>query len=144
MLTDRVTRAARAFGELNLLIGLLGFLGPAVTGNDDRFVNLDPGHLLGVAAINWPHALLHVLYGVLGFEASESARSSRAYMGLGAVFWGAMAAMGWRATGFDRRIHVVMGLALDAGANVVHTVWVGVGLAVAPWRERRSPSAVNN
>lgn len=46
-----------------------------------------------------------------------------------------MAAMGWRATGFDRRIHVVMGFALDAGANVVHTVWVGVGLAVAPWRD---------
>ena len=44
-----------------------------------------------------------------------------------------MAVMRWRATGVDRDIHIVMGLALDAGANVVHTVWAGFGLLFALW-----------
>lgn len=44
-----------------------------------------------------------------------------------------MAVMGWRATGVDRDIHIVIGLALDVGANVVHTVWSGIGLVFALW-----------
>lgn len=44
-----------------------------------------------------------------------------------------MAVMGWRATGVDRDIHIVMGMALDAGANVVHTVWTGIGLIFVLW-----------
>lgn len=130
--SSAVQIATRAFGTVNVLIGVLGFFGPAVTGNEDRFVNTRPGHLLGVAAINWLHALLHALYGMLCFKVGKQPCSSRVFMGLSAMFWGAMAAMGWRATGVDREIHLVKGLALDVGANVVHTIWAVIGF-VGVW-----------
>lgn len=92
MITERVSAtiqtATRAFAAVNLLIGVLGFFGPAVTGNDDQLINIKPGHLLGVAAINWLHALLHVSYGVLALKTSHHPRSSRTFMRLSTVFWG--------------------------------------------------------
>lgn len=67
---------------------MLGFFGPAVTGNDERLINIKPGHLLGVAAINWLYALLHASYGILGLKIGQRSWSSRAFMGLSAAFWG--------------------------------------------------------
>lgn len=73
--------ATRVFGAVNFLIGVLGLFGPAVTGNDDRLINVEPGHLLGGAVINWRHALLHAAYGDLGLEMGRRFRPSRLFMG---------------------------------------------------------------
>lgn len=43
----RVQKAALWFGLLNVVIGVAGFLGAAVTGNQDGFININPGNLLG-------------------------------------------------------------------------------------------------
>lgn len=56
-------RSAEYFGWTDLAIGVLGFFGPAVTGNGDGLINVRPGKLLGITAINWAHALLHASWG---------------------------------------------------------------------------------
>ena len=116
------------FGAVHILGGLLGFVGPAVWGNDDDFVNVEPGLFLGRVAVNGPHALLHVLFGVLGVRASRDAESARRYMGLNAVFFAALAAVGWRRFGFERGIHMMGGLAMDGWGNLGHGIISAFGL----------------
>lgn len=51
---------ARSSAWLNVAIGSAGLAEPTVTGNDDRIIDLHAGHLLSLAAMNPPHALLHL------------------------------------------------------------------------------------
>lgn len=109
------------FGVLNILVGLLGLVGPAVKGNDDRgLINTKPGLFLGKVAVNGPHAVLHVLFGGLGLQASQDAASARRYLEFGAIFFGAFAAIGWRQFGLERGIHMIAGLAVDRWGNIGH------------------------
>lgn len=118
-----VQSVVRKFGALNILAGLLGFVGPAMKGNDEsRLINVRPGLFLGVVAVNGPHALLHVLFGALGVKASRDATSARQYMGFGAVLFGLFAAVGWRKFGFERGVHMIGGLAVDGWGNLGHTL----------------------
>ena len=117
-----IRSVVRKFSAVHILGGLLGFVGPAVWGNDDDFVNVEPGLFLGRVAVNGPHALLHVLFGVLGVRASRNAESARQYMGLNAVFFAALAAVGWRRFGFERGIHMMGGFAMDGWGNLGHSV----------------------
>ena len=126
----------RAFGALHVLAGLLGFVGPAVEGNDDGLVNVDPGLFLGRVAVNGPHALLHVLIGILGLRASRDAGAARGYMGLNAAFFGAFAVMGWRKFGFERGVHWIGPFALDGWGNLGHGVLSAFGLGVYVGSER--------
>lgn len=124
-----VETAARRFSALNAAVGLLGFVGPAVWENDDEgLINTDPGLFLGEFAVNGPHALVHVVYGILGLVFVRDSASARRFMGFSAVFWGAMTAMGWRAFGLERGVHVVMGLAIDGWANVGHALFAVLGV----------------
>lgn len=106
-----------------LSIGILGFVGPAVWGNDnDGFVNIEPGLFLGEFAINGRHSVLHVLVGLLGLQASRDPEAARQYMGFGTLFFGTFAAIGWREFGFERGVHMIGGFALDVWSNVAHTL----------------------
>ncbi len=49
-----VRRATYTFGVVNVAIGICGFSGPLVGGNHDRLVNVSPGYLFGLFAMNWP------------------------------------------------------------------------------------------
>ena len=42
--------AVRGFALLQIVVGLLGFTGPAVRGNEDCIVNLRPGRLCRAGA----------------------------------------------------------------------------------------------
>ena len=118
----------RKFGAVHILGGLLGFVGPAVWGNDDDFLNVEPGLFLGRVAVNGPHALLHVVFGVLGVRASRDAASARRYMGLNAAFFGALAAVGFQRFGFERGVHMMGGFAMDGWGNLGHAVISAFGL----------------
>lgn len=115
------------FSLVHILGGLLGFVGPAVWGNDDDFVNIKPGLFLGRVAVNGPHALLHVLFGVLGVRASWDAESAHRYMGFNAVFFAVLAAVGWHRIGFKQGIHMMGGLAMDGWGNLGHSVISALG-----------------
>ena len=118
-----IQKATLYFAIVNLVIGVAGYIGPLVIGNEDGLININPGMLLGLIAINWLHASLHLIYGLLGLWARSDSGRSRAYLGLGAVIFGVMAVMGILSFGFEPGIHLVMGMALDAQGNVIHILW---------------------
>ena len=66
-----VQTAAKYLSLANLLVGIAGFFAPVVTGNSDRIINIHPGRLFGIFAVNWPHALLHVVFGLSGLPAQR-------------------------------------------------------------------------
>lgn len=121
--SSEIQTIVRKFGALMVSIGLLGFVGPAVWGNnDDGLVNIEPGLFLGEFAINGRHSLLHILVGWLASRASRDPEAARQYMGFGTLFFGAFAVIGWREFRFERGVHMIGGFALDVWSNVAHTV----------------------
>lgn len=127
----RIEKATSAFGALNLLIGAAGLTGPAVWGNDDRAVNIRPGKLLGVVAINAPHALLHVGVGAAALAASRDADLARRFMGAESALFAALAVIGTAHVRNEPGIHVVMGMAIDRMGNGIHAAWTAFGLKYA-------------
>ena len=126
----------RRFGALHIFAGLLGLVGPAVEGNDDGLVNIAPGLFLGRVAVNGPHALLHVLVGLVGLRASRDADSARRYLLASSAFFGAFAAVGWRRFGFERGVHRIGVFAVDGWGNLGHTIISAASLMLGT-RERR-------
>ena len=126
-----VRQVAKYFGIVNAGLGALGLFGPAVTGNRDGLINVHPGRLLDVFAINWLHALLHLGVGVFGFPASRSGSSAASYMRLNAALFGLLATAGfWK--GRERAgIYMVMGMAINQADNLVHAAWAAIGLIFA-------------
>lgn len=121
-------RATRNFALANLAVGLLGFVGAAVTGNDDRIINIRPGKLLGLAATNWLHSLLHLGTGAAILAASRSERASLRAMQATALGFGAMAAMGINTTRGRDGTFMMMGMVIDNAGNLVHLAWTSIGL----------------
>ena len=116
-----IQTGARGIGVLNALIGIIGFAGPAVKGNDDRgLINMKPGLFLGLVAVNAGHNLLHIMFGVLGVQASRNAESSYQYMGFCTAFFGLFSAAVWKEVKFDRDIHIIGGVAMNWWANLGH------------------------
>lgn len=129
---SEIQSVVRRFGAVHVFAGLLGLVGPAIEGNDDSgLINLKPGLFLGVVAVNAPHALLHVLFGVLGVKASRDAGSARRYTEFSAAFFGLFAAVGWRKFGFERGVHMIWGLAVDGWGNLGHVLISIVNLITA-------------
>lgn len=126
-----VQKAAFYFGVVNLIVGIAGFIGPFVTGNNDGIININPGNLFGIFGMNWLHATAHVLFGVAGMAVRAKYDSSVAYMWVVAVVFGAMAAMGFMQFGMQEGLHSVMGMTVDRLGNVVHTIWALIGLYFA-------------
>ena len=129
---EPVQTAARAFTAANLGVGLAGFTGPLVQGNDDRVINLKPGLLFGVVAINWVHALAHLGLGVAGLAAAGDARRERNYVKLHAALFTPLAVMGWMHARRhpEERIHMLMGMAVDRRGNFIHSAWAAAAAGV--------------
>ena len=124
--------AALSMGIANLAFGLLGFVGPAVTGNSDRVINRNKGKLFDVFAINAPHALAHTILGGLGIAAQRSPRLAERYLEAGAVAHASLAAAGIVKERNRRKgINEFLGLALNAADNVLHGVWGAACVALA-------------
>lgn len=77
-------------------MGVLGFIGPAVNGNDDRLINIRPGKQLELASVNWLYSLMHLLFGLYGRQARHSTRQSRIHMYTTALGFGTMSFMALR------------------------------------------------
>lgn len=103
-----------------------------MTGNDDDgLVNTEPGLFLGTVAVNGPHALLHVLFGLAGLRASRDPDSARRYLLASGAFFGAFAAVGWRRFGFERGVHPIGIFAVDGWGNLGHAILSAIGWATA-------------
>lgn len=127
--SSQARSAVRRFGVLHTVAGLLGLVGPAVWENDDDgLVNIESGLFLGVVAVNGPHALLHVLWGLLGLRASREEDSARKHAKRSTVLFGVFAAIGWRKFGFERGVHYIAGLAVDGWGNLGHAIISVLGL----------------
>lgn len=125
---DSMRTTARALTAANLAVGITGFLSPFVTQNDERGINVRPGLLYGVFAMNWAHALLHLSTGIAGLPAWSDRQRARRYLRLHVVLYGALAAYAWPKVLGPGRIHMVMGMALDAQGNAVQMLWAAAGL----------------
>lgn len=127
-------RAALYFGILNLLIGLAGYLGPFVTGNQDGLINIDTGQLFGLLAMNWVHAGLHLAFGLYGLAVRDSAEDARTYFWAVTVIFGVAAVLGFLAqAGFmvkrdPEGVLLVLEMAVDTAANLLHLAWAGIAL----------------
>jgi hypothetical protein len=121
--------AAEYFGWTKLAIGALGLFRPTVTDNADGLINIYPGKLLGITAINWAHALLHAGWGVYGLTARGSHEQSVRYMQATAGVFGVLMAMGYNKVRGRDGTYMVMGMAIDQIGNYIHTAWTGIGLA---------------
>src|ERR671910_783976 len=72
-----VQRFAQVFGAIYLLVGIMGFIPPLLTGKtpDSSFMGL----LLGLFYVNWLHSLTHLLIGVAGLATYWSLPAAKAY-----------------------------------------------------------------
>ncbi len=129
-----VQKIAFYFGMLNLVIGLAGFIGPLITKNDQKIINTKPGLLFGIFAINWVHALVHLLAGIGGILARAEHNASRTYLWFSSILFGALTSMGVAVFGFRRGIHLVMGMALNRQDNILHGVFTLVAAVGAMWK----------
>jgi hypothetical protein len=120
-----VQTAAKYLSLANLLVGIAGFFAPVVTGNSDRIINIHPGRLFGIFAVNWPHALLHVVLGLVGLPAQRAASSSATYLRLTAALFGALSLMGVFKVRARSGIYFMMGMAINRADNVLHGIWAG-------------------
>lgn len=76
--------------------------------------------------MNWAHASLHLGFGLLGL--TRFARPPTRYMRLTAGLFGALtAAYAWMFRGRPG-VHMMMGMAVNRPANLVHLTWAALGL----------------
>jgi hypothetical protein len=87
-----VKTAAKVFGVIFLLIGVLGFV-PGVT---------DDGHLLGIFHIDTLHNIIHLASGLVALmAASASAAAARTYFLVFGVIYGLVTVLGFMAGNDD-------------------------------------------
>lgn len=132
-----IQKTALYFGTLNLVIGLSGFFGPFVTGNDEDLINIETGQLFSVLAINWAHALVFVAFGLYGISARKSKESASTYFWSVGVLFGLLALLGLlgqvgllEVRGPEGTL-TVLEIAVDTLGIGIHAVWalIGAGLA---------------
>lgn len=121
-------RSVRRVGRLHTLVGLASFAGPAVTGNQDRLLNVHPGKLAGVASVNWAHGLLHLWFGLRSRRARRSRGRARLHLlGAMAVFGGVAAAAWPRVQNRPADAPVQVGpITIDRRGVYVHAALVGL------------------
>ncbi len=74
-----VQRFAQVLGVVYLLVGIVGFVPPLLTGNLPGVIGPFSGYLLGLFAVNWFHNLAHLAIGAAGLAVHRSFSASRAY-----------------------------------------------------------------
>ena len=125
-----VRNFAMVMGVAFLLVGVLGFVPPALThpaaggthhGGDLRVTAFD-GYLLGLFHVNVLHSLTHVLFGLMGIFMSRSWDTARLYARIVAVAYALLAVMG-----LVPALDTVFGLIPIHG----HDVWLHAVIALA-------------
>ncbi len=140
-----VEKFAFWFGVANLVLGALSMFAPFVmkpqTKNPVRrllyrkpshagIINTGSGSLFGqLGAVNPPNAIVHSALGAAGVATSRFNNLALPYVGLSALLFAAMAALGWTKVGTKPGIHNVYGFAMDTRGNIVSTV-LGMGTLV--------------
>ncbi len=80
-------RFAQIFGLVYLLVGILGFIPPLLTGNIPGVIGPFSGLLLGLFAVNWLHNIAHIAIGAAGLASYRSAAGARSYaIGVGVLY----------------------------------------------------------
>jgi hypothetical protein len=119
--------AARVFGVVFLLVGILGLVTTPLS--------LTPALLLGLFPVNVLHNLVHLAFGGWGLLASSTARHATAYCRIGGIAYLALA---------------VVGLLTPTGFGLVplggHDIWLhallGAILAAVGFSDRSGPAAI--
>lgn len=142
-----IPRTALYVGVFNLVLGVVGFIGPFVTGGGAAPVNIETGLLFGVIAMNWAHALVHVVFGVYGIRARRTVDAATMYLWAVAIVFGALVALGLLAQAgvLVRRsadgMPLVVEVAVNAAANVLHVLLAAIGLGVVILAKPGTPEA---
>jgi hypothetical protein len=97
-------RFAQVFGAIYVLVGILGFVPPLLTGTLQGVLGPFAGLLLGLFAVNWVHNVAHLAIGAAGLAVYRNHAASRtyalilgiAYLGLFllGIFTGSVATLG--------------------------------------------------
>jgi hypothetical protein len=110
-----VRLAAKVFGVVFLLVGVLGFV-PALTPD---------GHLLGIFHVNTVHNLVHLASGAVALAAGlSSLKASLLYFQVFGIVYGLVAVLG-----FIYGDNAILGLvANNMGDNLLHVVIAATAL----------------
>ncbi len=118
-----VQRFAQVLGVVYLLVGIVGFVPPLLTGNLPEVIGPFSGYLLGLFAVNWFHNLAHLAIGAAGLAVHRSFAASRAYALVVGTAYAALFLLGILSggvgtlggllplNGFDDALHVVTAVA---------------------------------
>jgi hypothetical protein len=123
-----IRKAAFYFGIANIILGVLGLIGPFTTNNRKNLISRKPGLLFGFMANNWLHAVDHLGAGILGIFASRTSQAAQWYMIFHGIGYGILALLGWNTVGTRPGIHRVLGFAIDWKTNILHTILATIGL----------------
>ncbi|HEY8367726.1 MAG TPA: DUF4383 domain-containing protein [Thermodesulfobacteriota bacterium] len=123
--------ASLGMGIASLSLGALAFVGPLVTGNRDKVINLRKGKLFDVFAMNPLHAGIHIGLGLLGILAARSQKASRGYLAVSSAGHAALATTGILAGRKRSGIYEVMGMAMNTADNILHSAWCGAAALFA-------------
>jgi hypothetical protein len=72
-------RFAQVFGIVYLLVGIVGFIPPLLTGTLQGVMGPFAGLLLGLFAVNWFHNVAHLAIGAAGLAVYRNHAASRTY-----------------------------------------------------------------
>src|SRR6266581_4853776 len=99
--------AALVFGVVFLLVGILGFVPPLSSGNV----------LLGLFAVNFPHNIVHLLFGVLGLAAATTGAWSLLYIRATGIIYLLVALLGFIPIPVLNMNGMLLGLVMINGAD---------------------------
>ena len=119
-------KAAKWFGVILVLIGVLGFI-PGVTTD---------GELLGIFHVDTVHNVIHLLTGIIALMCAKSYGASKGYFKIFGVVYGLVTIIGFLGSGS------ILGLfSVDGADNVLHLVITVVALALGFGGPKKSEPA---
>lgn len=105
-------RFAQIFGAIYVLVGILGFIPPLLSGDIAGVIGPFDGLLLGIFPVNWIHSVAHIAIGAAGLATYRSVSGARSYSLAIGVLYGVLVLLGLVAP-------AVGGLMPVGGADVV-------------------------
>ncbi len=105
-------RFAQIFGAVYILVGILGFIPPLLSGDVAGVIGPFDGLLLGIFPVNWIHSVAHLAIGAAGLASYRSVSGARSYSLAIGVVYGVLVLLGLVAP-------AVGGLMPVGGADVV-------------------------
>lgn len=132
--------AARVFGWINVVIGVLAFLTPLTPGVGTGLFTAGPGLLLGVFAMNWLHGLAHIILGAIGIASAKRMDTARNYFIGMVIVFGLLTIIGLAMA--RPGIYYMLGMANNYADNWLHGILALAALVLAfTDRERRPTTA---